>query len=238
LMVLLDYDGTLVEFSASPMAATPDLALLALLRQLAHRRGTSVDIISGRSRESLEDFLGDLEIGLHAEHGLWSRPRASQDWRARTTLPPPWLNDVRLVFERVVRRTDGALLEVKSGALAFHYRATEPQLAHRRIQELRALLRSHPMADAFELLDGNQVLEVRPRGIGKGDVATALLAENPHAAILALGDDRTDEALFAALPPTAVTIHVGTGQSVARYRLAGVGEARALLRRLLEAPHG
>jgi len=52
--------------------------------------------------------------------------------------------------------------------------------------------------------------------------------------VLAMGDDVTDEALFAALPPGAVSIHVGSGQSVARYRLPGVRAARTLLKRLLE----
>ena len=75
LLVVVDYDGTLVEFSSSPRAATPDQQLLTLLRRLTQRPGTSVHVVSGRSRESLEDFLGELDLGLHAEHGLWSRPQ-------------------------------------------------------------------------------------------------------------------------------------------------------------------
>ena len=160
LLVVLDYDGTLVDFTSSPRAATPDHELLTLLQRLTVRPGTSVQVVSGRSRESLEDFLGDLDLGLHAEHGLWSRSSRSAAWRSRGLLPPPWLQPIRQLMERAVRRTDGALLEVKSGALAFHFRATEPSLAQRRLADLRAKLLSHPLAASFELLDGSRVLSL------------------------------------------------------------------------------
>ena len=234
LVVVLDYDGTLVDLSSSPRNASPDPELIALLRGLTQRAGTTVHVVSGRTRESLEAFLGELDVGLHAEHGLWSRPDRGSPWKNRSPLPPPWLEPVRKVMEKVARRTDGAVLEVKSGALAFHYRATEPALGQRRLAELRATLSGDPQANTFELLDGARVLEVRPRGVNKGTVVPDLLAAAPGAMVLALGDDVTDEALFAALPPGAVSIHVGFGQSVARYRLPGVRAARALLKRLLE----
>ncbi len=234
LLLVLDYDGTLVDFSPSPRAATPDRELLELLRRLTQRPGTSVHIVSGRSRESLEDFLGELEVGLHAEHGLWSRPERRAPWHNHSPVPPPWLEPVRRRLERVVQRTDGAVLEVKSGALAFHYRATEPQLARRRVEELKTALTADPQAGEFEILEGARVLEVRPRGVNKGAVLPEILASAPGANVLALGDDRTDEALFAALPPGAVGIHVGGGQTVARYRVQGVAAVRALLKRIAD----
>ncbi|MDP1825585.1 MAG: bifunctional alpha,alpha-trehalose-phosphate synthase (UDP-forming)/trehalose-phosphatase [Archangium sp.] len=234
LVLVLDYDGTLVEFSPSPRTATPDKALLELLTRLSQRPGTSVHVVSGRSRESLEAFFGELELGLHGEHGLWSRPDRKAEWRSRSPVPPTWLEPVRRILERVARRTDGALLEVKSGGVAFHYRATEPQLARRRLEELRAALEGDAQAGEFEVLEGRRVLEVRPRGVNKGAVVPELLASAPGATVLALGDDRTDEALFAALPPGAVAVHVGSGQSIARYRVSGVTAARALLKRVAD----
>ncbi len=236
LLVALDYDGTLVDFTTSPRAATPDARLLALLEALTKRPGTRVHVVSGRSRESLEDFLGELDVGLHAEHGLWSRASRDGQWRSRTTLPPPWLEPIRRVVEHMVRRTDGALLEVKGGGLAFHYRATEPQLGQRRVAELRAALSAHELSDSFDLLDGSRVLEVRQRGINKGVVVPDLLASSPGAAVLALGDDRTDEDLFAAVPADGVTVHVGSGQSAARYHLPDVAAVRTFLRRFVEQP--
>jgi trehalose 6-phosphate synthase/phosphatase len=51
--------------------------------------------------------------------------------------------------------------------------------------------------------------------------------------VLAIGDDRTDEDLFAALPPEAISIRVGPGPTRARYHLDGVPAVRSLLRSLV-----
>jgi trehalose 6-phosphate synthase/phosphatase len=52
-------------------------------------------------------------------------------------------------------------------------------------------------------------------------------------AVLAMGDDQTDEDLFAALPEDGVAVHVGSRPSRARYRLADTTAARAFLADLL-----
>jgi trehalose 6-phosphate synthase/phosphatase len=49
-----------------------------------------------------------------------------------------------------------------------------------------------------------------------------------------MGDDRTDEDLFAAVPPEAITIRVGPGLTRARFRLDSVPAVRSLLRILVE----
>jgi trehalose-6-phosphatase len=48
-----------------------------------------------------------------------------------------------------------------------------------------------------------------------------------------MGDDRTDEDTFRALPPEAITIGVGFGATGARYRVATPRAARALLARVV-----
>jgi trehalose-6-phosphatase len=57
-------------------------------------------------------------------------------------------------------------------------------------------------------------------------------------AIIAIGDDRTDEQLFSALPPDAMTIYVGEGPSRARLRLSSVAEVRLLLSDLARTAPG
>ncbi len=52
--------------------------------------------------------------------------------------------------------------------------------------------------------------------------------------MVAMGDDRTDEELFTALPPESVSIVVGERPSRARYRVRDAWEARAFLGKLLE----
>ena len=63
-------------------------------------------------------------------------------------------------------------------------------------------------------------------------VSRCLAGEVPGALSVALGDDRTDEDLFAALPSNGIAIHVGPSRSRARWRLADASAARAFLRSL------
>jgi trehalose 6-phosphate synthase/phosphatase len=71
--------------------------------------------------------------------------------------------------------------------------------------------------------------------VNKGQVVQAVVANAPRGTLVAaLGDDRTDEDLFAALPPGSVSIHVGPAASRAELRVRNVTEARAFLRGLLD----
>ncbi|HJZ67164.1 MAG TPA: bifunctional alpha,alpha-trehalose-phosphate synthase (UDP-forming)/trehalose-phosphatase, partial [Blastocatellia bacterium] len=66
LVLLLDYDGTLVPFASTPQLAAPDQDLLSLLNALAQRPRAIIHVLSGRTRDTLEQWLGNLPIGLHA----------------------------------------------------------------------------------------------------------------------------------------------------------------------------
>jgi trehalose 6-phosphate synthase/phosphatase len=50
-----------------------------------------------------------------------------------------------------------------------------------------------------------------------------------------MGDDRTDEDIFAMVPPEQWTVKVGPGLSVARFTLPTPTEVLALLRDLVKA---
>ncbi len=89
------------------------------------------------------------------------------------------------------------------------------------------------------ILDGAKVIEVLARGVHKGRLVPSFVARAPAGALLvAVGDDRTDEDLFAALPEGALAVHVGPEPSRATIRLGGVPEVRALLRAVVAAPPG
>jgi trehalose-6-phosphatase len=49
-----------------------------------------------------------------------------------------------------------------------------------------------------------------------------------------MGNDRTDEEMFAALPDDAVTVHVGSSPSRAHVRVADFGAVRAILSALVD----
>ncbi len=247
LVLLLDYDGTLVPFARAPDLAAPDRSLRDLLAGLASKPGVKVHVVSGRRREPLERWLGDLPIGLHAEHGYWSRLSPDKPWTAMTDVSVAWKPEVRRLLEQATTSTPGALVEEKTATLAWHYRMAEPELGAARAEELwqklEVALRDLPV----ERLRGQKVIEVRPVGVTKARVVERVLPHHDGGArdkttgpapptVAAMGDDHTDEDLFKALPPDAIAIGVGYRRTVARYRVESPRAARALLEKLLGEP--
>ena len=75
---------------------------------------------------------------------------------------------------------------------------------------------------------------MRPVGVSKGQIVGPIAERVPEGtAWVAIGDDTTDEELFAALPEGGIAIHVGSRPSRARYRLSDVAAVRALLASLV-----
>jgi len=234
LVLLLDYDGTLVPLAQSPELAVPDDELLDLLRRLAARKRTEVHILSGRTMGFLDRWFGELPIHLHAEHGSFSRRPGRPKWHRRDHPEPDWQEAVRPVLADFARRTPGALVEVKEAGLAWHWRAADPAVGDRQANELSLHLSQLLGNVPLELLWGDRVLEIRPHGVHKGLVAVELATEHlPGAVMVAAGNDRTDEDLFAALPPEAITIAVGDRPSLARYRVGDVTGLRTFLKQCL-----
>jgi len=236
LLALLDYDGTLVPYTATPELAQPDSALLDLLESLATRPNTEVHVVSGRARETLEQWLGALPIALHAEHGFWSRAVNSTEWVPAGDMGAAWREPALAILKDITARTPGSLTEAKSVALAWHYRMADQESGARRANELRLHLGQLLSNQPVEILAGHKVVEIRPYGIHKGRIVPPLSPDRlGSTVVLAMGDDRTDEDLFAASPPEAITVKVGPGPTRARFRVDGVPAARALLHSLVQA---
>jgi trehalose 6-phosphate synthase/phosphatase len=231
LALLLDYDGTLVPFAPTPDLAAPDAQVTALLRRLAARPHTEVDVVSGRKRETLERWFGALPLGLHAEHGFWSRPPApGAAWVAADVGPSEWREPVLGILRDFAERTPGSLVEQKTAGFAWHYRAADPEFGSAQAKELMLHLSTFLTNVPVEILPGDKVVEVRPHGVNKGRAVALLLARATGPTLLvAMGDDRTDEDLFAALPEGSLAIHVGPAPSRAPLRLRDVAAARELL---------
>ena len=84
----------------------------------------------------------------------------------------------------------------------------------------------------LSLLEGNKVFEIKDNRVNKGHSASKLIGSNEYDFIMGMGDDRTDEDLFAALPKSAYSIKVGLGATNARYRVSSWKSVRALIKRL------
>jgi trehalose 6-phosphate synthase/phosphatase len=231
LCLLLDYDGTLVPFAPTPELARPDEELLAILRALADRPRTEVHVVSGRTRTSLLDFLGELPIHLHAEHGLWCR-RPGEAGHEVTCAETAWKAPFLAVLREFEDRTPGSLVEQKPAGLAWHYRMVDPELGRSRADDLHRRLVALLAGTPVEILLGHAVIELRVRQINKGLVVSAV-RDGRDDLLVAIGDDQTDEDMFRALPMRAISIRVGPGESRAGFRVADHRAVRTLLSSLL-----
>jgi trehalose 6-phosphate synthase/phosphatase len=233
LVLLLDYDGTLVPIEQAPELAVPDAGLVELLTALGARPGTSVHIVSGRRRDFLERWLGELPVALWAEHGFWTRANPGVAWEAAMSVPGDWMDRVTPILEQFTTATPGSLIETKSASIAWHYRMADPEFGLRQAHELRMLLGGALSNQPLEVLEGKKVIEVRLRGVSKALVARRIVAAAEGGTLLAIGDDHTDEELFNALPESSVTVAVGKYPLQATHRVDDTRAIRALLRSLL-----
>jgi trehalose 6-phosphate synthase/phosphatase len=228
LALILDYDGTLVPFRARPEDARPDEEIVRLLDTLASLPRVAVHIVSGRRRSELETWLGHLPIGLHAEHGASSRT-ANGDWRGRIDGQPPWIDAVRPALAARVRSVPGSHVEEKEASIVWHYRNADGEAGGRAADELRAELAETLESTGASAVPGARIVEVRAAALHKGLVVNDVQADADGARLLIVGDDTTDEDMFAAAPPDAITVKVGPGDTRARFRLAGPDQVRVML---------
>lgn len=230
--VLLDYDGTLVNFTRLPQEAVPDKKLLNILAQLGADPNTNLTIISGRDAKVLEEWFKNLPINLVAEHGA-SIKRIGEEWVIEKNMDQEWKGALKPTFEMFVTRCPGSFIEEKNHTLAWHYRNVDPDLGFIRSRELLDSL-FHLVRNAhLQVIDGNKVIEVRVAGVDKGAAAKKIIDENNSDFILAIGDDKTDEDMFRSLESQAVTIKVGPGHSIAHYSVGSPKEVISLLQNLI-----
>jgi trehalose 6-phosphate synthase/phosphatase len=224
----LDYDGTLQRFYNNPIDAKPDEELLILLRKLHKKPDTELVIISGRDKNTLNDWFADEGISLIAEHGAWVKSKDT-DWKPRIQSNAKWKDNIRPVLESFVDRTAGSLIEEKTYSVVWHYRKSDIELGALRAIELKDQLSSMLSNQGLEILEGSKVIEVKEIGVNKGSAAMEYIYNKDVDFILAIGDDWTDEYLFEELPDESITIKVGTDKSAAKYFLNTYKDVREFL---------
>ena len=239
--LLLDYDGTLVPLAQRPQDAQPPVELLGLLKKLAGLKDTTLAIVSGRTKTDIEAWFGDVpELWLAAEHGALLRDPADRVWqplRPRTSLS--WMDRVRPVMEQFAKSAPGSFVEVKELALGWHYRLADAEFGAWLASELVGTLEEVLSGTELAVIHGSKIVEVRYAWADKGEAAAVLRSRSRRGGFtLAIGDDRTDEDMFARLQRTAWTIKVGGGPTSARFRLRDPEEVNGLLYLLADRRRG
>ncbi|MBD3266163.1 trehalose-phosphatase, partial [bacterium] len=230
-LILLDYDGTLIPFADKPGKAEPDSSLLQTLKALAQNPKNQVVIISGRNKEFLEYWFGRLPIGMIAEHGVWIR-KPEGNWELVEPIRGDWKEEIRPILEQYVDSTPKSFLEEKDYSLVWHYRQSQPELAQIRACELKDAIINLTENLNLGILEGSKVLEIKNTGVNKGATTVKWLATDEWDFVFAVGDDVTDEDIFAVLPDQAYSLKVGYGLSKANYNVDSYMEVRQIIKEM------
>jgi trehalose 6-phosphate synthase/phosphatase len=218
-LLLLDYDGTLVNFAGEPEAAVPTNEVIKTLQRLSASPKNDVYIISGRSGKMLEQWFSGFDINLIAEHGAKTKLNGDK-WQNNIHSSVEWKNKATEIMRSYEQRCANSLFEEKEFSVAWHYRKAENALGELRAKELQGELSDVFKNTSVKVINGNKVIELRSLEADKGAAASKIVARTDYDFILAAGDDKTDEDMFRMLKDkNAWTIKIGSGISYARYNV-------------------
>ena len=230
-LLLFDYDGTLVPFASSPELAKPTPRLLRILGSLADDPRNETALVTGRDRATLERWFHGLRVGFGAEHGICVKDWDG-DWQVLKYFDLDWKERLLPTLETYADRVPGAFVEQKEFSLVWHYRAVDPEQGRAAARELTDHLLAFTANIDVQVLRGSKVIEIRNAGVNKGAAARHWLSKRNFDCVLAIGDDTTDEEMFAALPAATYSFHVGISRTRARFYLRDPSEVLQLLEQL------
>ncbi len=233
-LLFLDYDGTLVGFKNNPQDAKPDSELIELIDALNQNSNTNIVIVSGRDKETFQNWFNKKPYNLITDHGVWLKKKY-KDWEMLENLKTEWMENILPVMEDFVDRTPGTFIETKKYSLAWHYRKADPELAEKRAMELNTVLTSLTANNELTVLKGNKVMEIKSSSINKGRATSRWITKSKYDFIFAIGDDWTDEYMFEELPENSFTVKVGLKKTKAKYYINDPENVRKLLSRFVDA---
>jgi trehalose-phosphatase len=236
LILLCDYDGTLAPIVAHPSQARLPARTRAALARLAASPRVALGIVSGRDLRQLKKHVRLRNICYIGSHGLeWASPGLGFRSRTRTGRARA-LQRLATDLSGRLRGLPNIWIERKKASLAVHYRGASRRHARELHERLARASRQH--AAAFRLLQGKKVFEFLPAGsITKGSAVQALVGRlrvrRRFPLVVYLGDDTTDEHVFARLRPPDLGIFVGRPKPTrARFYLRSPGQVGRFLEQI------
>ena len=227
LLAAFDVDGVL----APIVSHAADAALLpgvldALIALSAH---TPVGVVSGRAVENLERFGFPESFHVAGSHGAERRgvplvPLSDPERHRLDRLH-------KLASRAAADAGPGAWVETKPTGVVLHVREADPERGAAALEELATMA---GLVSGAHVRPGHFVVELATRPSTKAAAIAQMRLELPPGPVLYVGDDTTDEDVFASLTAIDVGVRVGPGPTAATRRLREPGDVLRLLRRLVE----
>ena len=197
--LLLDIDGTLLDLAPTPreVCVPPELAKTLQLRCCRRTYG-ALALVSGRSLNDIDLIFAPMLFPAVGGHG--AEMRLSVDNEAVASHAPPMDKDLKRRLAAIAKLSPGILLEDKGYSLALHYRLAPH--AEKAIYEAVSLIRADLPNAPIEVLPGKFVCEIKHSGFTKATGVRELMTHEPFKGRrpIFIGDDVTDETVFAIMP--------------------------------------
>lgn len=228
-LILMDYGGTILsndnldKFSRFQVATktrkytVPTSNMIQTLKDLCSDKRNIVFVVSGKERHSLTETLNEIpNLGLAAEHGMfisWPNNSSGKKRMWETLVPDTdrsWRSIAITIMEVYSSRTHGSYIEETEMKVLWQYRDADPEFGYLQARELEDHLSNVLRSFSVDILHGGieegGYVEVRPKGVNKGVVATHILKNVPKIStwekidfLLALGDDHCDEPMLSVM---------------------------------------
>ncbi|WP_199431502.1 trehalose-phosphatase [Qaidamihabitans albus] len=229
LLVACDYDGTLAPITANPDEARARPESVGALRSLAGLHETTAAVISGRALRDLATLSRlPAEVHLVGSHGSEFDIGFVHELDAGARRLH---RDLETELERLIGGAPGVTLEVKPASIAVHVRRADHEVGRQILAEVH----SGPSKwDGVSTTDGKEVVELSVVQTDKGKALDTLRHQVGATAAVFLGDDVTDEKVFARLTGPDLGVKVGDGESLAQYRVPDTVDVATILAFMLE----
>lgn len=228
LLYAFDFDGTLAPISSDRHAVTMSPGMLHLLGELGKRAPCA--IVSGRALADVAGRINGHVPHVIGNHGIESPLTPPGSLLEAERMCAVWSQQLRNSLDVLVEK--GAEIEDKRYSLTVHFRrASNP--ADASATALTVLRRLTPTPD---LMEGKYSINVLPAGLsGKGQAAFALMHHFGRTGLFYIGDEETDETVFALTNAVTMGVRVGKADgSRAGFYLDAQTEVEELLRRLVQ----
>jgi trehalose 6-phosphate phosphatase len=196
--ILLDIDGTLLDLMPTPREVWVPPGLAVTLNGLVAATSGALALVSGRSLNDIDLIFAPERFPAVGGHGAEMRLNVNDE--AAAPLAPLLDKELKRRLAAIAHISPGILLEDKGYSLALHYRLAPH--AKEEIEAAIALIRADMPNEGVEVLPGKCVFEIKPSGFTKANGVRALMQHAPFAGRrpLFIGDDVTDESVFAIMP--------------------------------------
>jgi trehalose 6-phosphate phosphatase len=236
LLLGLDFDGTLAPIVPHPEDAQISQNTSAALEPLTSRQDVTVALVSGRALADLKTRI-NLDAIFAGNHGLEISGLGCDFLHPEAAAAQSDLQQLCDEIKARLAGIRGTLVEDKGLTAAVHTRNVADRDRNRVATVVSVVVSPH--RHKFELREGKEIIEIRPRITWNKGAAMAWLRTRLEESlskskvsgkfsVCYIGDDATDEDVFKII--AGITIRVGTDCSTAaRFMVNGPDEVTAFL---------